>query len=92
MGSHSKLKISKDDIKKIRINKKSIDARRKDSIYYVHDLDNYTVGEHNCISTTFDEIMKGGFGVQPESKEKETELMLAKAFKSFCKKIFKKDK
>ena len=68
------------------------EAASKDSIYYVHDLDNYTVGEHDCISMTFDETMKSGFGVQPESKKKETELMLAKAFKSFCKKIFKKDK
>lgn len=63
----------------------------KDSIHYVHDLDNYTVGEHDCISMAFDEIMKGGFGVQPESKKEETEFMLAKAFRSFCKKIFKKD-
>lgn len=67
------------------------EAASKDSIYYVHDLDNYTVGEHNCISMTFDETMKSGFGVQPESKKEETEFMLAKAFRSFCKKIFKKD-
>lgn len=68
------------------------ETNSKDSICYVHDLDNYTVGEHDCISMTFDETMNGGFGVQPESKENETELMLAKAFKSFCKKIFKKGK
>lgn len=68
------------------------EAASKDSIYYVHDLDNYTVGEHAaCISMAVDEIMKGGFGVQPESKKEETEFMLAKAFRSFCKKIFKKD-
>lgn len=62
----------------------------KESIYYVHDLDNYTVGEHNCLSMTFDEIINGGFGVYPEPKNEETEFMLAKAIKSFCKKIFKK--
>ena len=34
-----KLKISKNEILKIRINKKSIDARKKDNIHYVYEAD-----------------------------------------------------
>lgn len=35
----SKLKIADSDIRKLKINKKSIDARRKDSIYYIYEVD-----------------------------------------------------
>ena len=34
-----KLKITKDEILKIKINKKSIDARKKDNIHYVYEVD-----------------------------------------------------
>ena len=28
---------------------------------YIHDLDNYAVGNHNCLSIPFDELLKNGF-------------------------------
>lgn len=42
---------------------------QKDSICYVHDLDNYATVEHNCISMNLDESINGGFDVQPEPKK-----------------------
>lgn len=39
---------------------------------YIHDLDNYAVGSHNCLSIPFDKLLKEGFntrqaGVRPAS-------------------------
>ena len=28
---------------------------------YIHDLDSYAVGEHNCLSVPFDELLRNGF-------------------------------
>lgn len=31
---------------------------------YIHDLDSYAVGEHNCLSIPFDDLLKNGFKVR----------------------------
>lgn len=31
---------------------------------YIHDLDSYAVGEHNCLSIPFDDILKSGFSTR----------------------------
>ena len=31
---------------------------------YIHDLDSYAVGEHNCLSIPFDELLKNGFNTR----------------------------
>lgn len=31
---------------------------------YIHDLDSYAVGEHNCLSITFDTLLKYGFNTR----------------------------
>lgn len=31
---------------------------------YIHDLDSYTVGNHNCLSIPFDDLLKNGFNTR----------------------------
>lgn len=31
---------------------------------YIHDLDNYAVGNHNCLSIPFDQLLKNGFNTR----------------------------
>ena len=31
---------------------------------YIHDLDNYSVGTHNCLSIPFDKLLKDGFNTR----------------------------
>lgn len=31
---------------------------------YIHDLDSYAIGEHNCLSIPFDDLLKNGFKVR----------------------------
>lgn len=31
---------------------------------YIHDLDKYAVGEHNCLSVPFDDLLKNGFNTR----------------------------
>lgn len=31
---------------------------------YIHDLDNYSVGNHNCLSIPFDDLLKNGFNTR----------------------------
>ena len=31
---------------------------------YIHDLDNYSVGTHNCLSIPFDKLLKEGFNTR----------------------------
>ena len=35
-----------------------------DNIIYIHDLDHYAVGDHNCLSIPFDELLAGGFNTR----------------------------
>ena len=35
-----------------------------DNIIYTHDLDHYAVGDHNCLSIPFDELLAGGFNTR----------------------------
>jgi len=36
----------------------------KDNMIYVHDLDHYAVGDHNCLSIPFDKLLKNGFNTR----------------------------
>ena len=31
---------------------------------YIHDLDNYALGDHNCLSVPFDDLLKNGFNTR----------------------------
>lgn len=42
------------------ISKKSVHNHRNNEIY-IHDLDSYAVGMHNCLSIPFDKLLKNGF-------------------------------
>ena len=46
----SKLRININDIKSLKINKKSIDARKKDKIYFVYEVDLNLVNEDKILS------------------------------------------
>lgn len=34
------------------------------NIVYIHDLDSYAIGMHNCLSIPFDDLFKGGFNTR----------------------------
>ena len=36
----------------------------KDNMIYVHDLDHYAVGDHNCLSIPFDKLLENGFNTR----------------------------
>ena len=52
--------VMKDDALKNRMSKK---ARKNhdDNVIYIHDLDNYSVGTHNCLTIPFDKLLSDGF-------------------------------
>ena len=33
----------------------------EDNMIYIHDLDHYEIGDHNCLSIPFDKLLKNGF-------------------------------
>ena len=53
-----KLKISKNEILKIKINKKSIDARKKDNIHYVYEVDVKLKDEEKILKHKNTDILK----------------------------------
>ena len=34
------------------------------NMIYIHDLDKYTVGSHNCLSIPFDDLLEKGFNTR----------------------------
>lgn len=36
----------------------------ENNMIYIHDLDSYAVGEHNCLSIPFDDLLANGFNVR----------------------------
>lgn len=45
------------------ISKKSVHNHNNNEIY-IHDLDSYAVGSHNCLSVPFDKLLKEGFNTR----------------------------
>ena len=45
------------------ISKKALHNHMNNEIY-IHDLDNYAVGNHNCLSIPFDKLLKEGFNTR----------------------------
>lgn len=39
-------------------------ANHENNEIYIHDLDNYAVGNHNCLSIPFDELLANGFNTR----------------------------
>lgn len=39
-------------------------ANHMNNEIYIHDLDNYAVGSHNCMSIPFDDLLKNGFNTR----------------------------
>lgn len=39
-------------------------ANHENNEIYIHDLDNYAVGNHNCLSVPFDDLLKNGFNTR----------------------------
>ena len=39
-------------------------ANHENNEIYIHDLDNYAVGNHNCLSIPFDELLASGFNTR----------------------------
>ena len=40
----------------------------RNNIVYIHDLDRYVVGMHNCMSVPFDMLFEKGFALKGNSK------------------------
>lgn len=55
--------VSKNDALKYRMSKKSRKNHENNEIY-IHDLDSYTAGMHNCLSVPIDKLLKDGFQTQ----------------------------
>jgi ribonucleoside-triphosphate reductase len=36
----------------------------EDNMIYIHDLDAYAVGSHNCLTIPFDELLANGFNTR----------------------------
>ena len=45
------------------ISKKALHNHNNNEIY-LHDLDHYAVGDHNCLSIPFDKLLKEGFNTR----------------------------
>ena len=45
------------------LSKKSVHNHNNNEIY-IHDLDHYAVGDHNCLSIPFDKLLKEGFNTR----------------------------
>ena len=39
-------------------------ANHENNEIYIHDLDNYAIGNHNCLSVPFDELLANGFNTR----------------------------
>ena len=39
-------------------------ANHLNNVIYIHDLDNYAVGSHNCMSIPFDDLLRTGFNTR----------------------------
>ena len=52
--------VCKNDALKYRMSKKSRKNHENNEIY-IHDLDSYSVGLHNCLSIPFDDLLANGF-------------------------------
>lgn len=55
--------ITKDYALKHLISKKAVQNHVNNEIY-IHDLDSYAVGSHNCLSIPFDELLRNGFNTR----------------------------
>lgn len=55
--------VTKDFALKYIVSKKSRDNHNNNMIY-IHDLDSYAVGMHNCLTIPFDDLLKKGFEVR----------------------------
>lgn len=55
--------VSKNDALKYRMSKKSRKNHENNEIY-IHDLDSYTAGMHNCLSVPVDKLLNEGFQTQ----------------------------
>lgn len=55
--------VSKNDALKYRMSKKSRKNHENNEIY-IHDLDSYTAGMHNCLSVPIDRLLNEGFQTQ----------------------------
>lgn len=55
--------VVKNDALKYRMSKKSR-KNHEDNYIYIHDLDSYSVGEHNCLSMPIDNLLKNGFSTR----------------------------
>ena len=55
--------VSKNDALKYRMSKKSRKNHENNEIY-IHDLDSYTAGMHNCLSVPIDKLLNEGFQTQ----------------------------
>lgn len=52
--------VTQNDALKNHMSRKSRNNHLNNEIY-IHDLDSYSVGEHNCLSIPFDDLLKNGF-------------------------------
>lgn len=59
MGEASRV-VAKNDALKYRMSKKSRKNHENNEIY-IHDIDSYSVGMHNCLSVPIDDLLKNGF-------------------------------
>ena len=55
--------VCKNDALKNRMSKKARENHENNEIY-IHDLDSYSVGEHNCLSMPFDKLLAEGFSTR----------------------------
>ena len=62
MGEANRV-VTKDFALKYIVSKKSRDNHNNNMIY-IHDLDSYAVGMHNCLTIPFDDLLKNGFNTR----------------------------
>jgi ribonucleoside-triphosphate reductase len=55
--------VTKDFALKYLVSKKARDNHNNNMIY-IHDLDSYAVGMHNCLTIPFDDLLEKGFSVR----------------------------
>lgn len=59
IGEASRI-VAKNDALKYRMSKKSRKNHENNEIY-IHDLDSYSIGMHNCLSVPIDKLLENGF-------------------------------
>jgi ribonucleoside-triphosphate reductase (formate) len=69
--------VTKDYALKNIVSKMARDNHNNNMIY-IHDLDSYAVGMHNCLSIPFDELLKNGF------KTRQTDVRPANSVNTAC--------